>query len=164
MTQMSETTKPLTFEQYQERSQRTAIYRKQAEKLVDSLPRDAMVDLLCLLYAGIGLAGEAGELAGKIKKVFRDDDGIMTAERFVAVQQELGGTLWYAAALAEEMDRIHHDNTGEGPMEFGMMDAAACDNLVILARRQQQGTLKGDGDERGTHAEVEFRDNSEHDE
>ena len=183
MTQTS--SRALTFNEYQGNSGTTGIYRKQAEWIYDNLSREEVVDLLGLMYVGLGLSGEAGEVAGKIKKIFRDNDGRLDPEKAVPIRQEIGGVLWYAAAVSSEIDRsnvaaINAPNYGMDKYNGrGTLEGAARENLEILARRQQQGTLKGDGDERGTKepqsitpdqvGSVEdalgiLRDNSENDE
>lgn len=53
-----------------------------------------------LLYLGCGLAGEAGEIANELKKVARDDSGVLTDDRRIRLMGEIGDTLWYLNALA----------------------------------------------------------------
>jgi NTP pyrophosphatase (non-canonical NTP hydrolase) len=77
----------LTLDEYQKRAQSTAIY-----------PKDEG-----LTYTVLGLNGEAGEVANEYKKVFRDDDGVMTFERSNRMIDELGDTLWYVALSAAEL-------------------------------------------------------------
>lgn len=48
-----------------------------------------------IIYPTLGLVNEAGEVAGKIKKVFRDKDGVISAETREALKAELGDVLWY---------------------------------------------------------------------
>jgi hypothetical protein len=55
-------------------------------------------------YVGLGLAGEAGEVANQLKKIIRDDAGSLTADRKAKILDELGDVLWYCAALARELD------------------------------------------------------------
>lgn len=86
-----------------------------------------------LWYPALGL-GEAGEVQNKVKKVFRDDGGVLTPSRRAAIKKEMGGTLWYLAALAHGM--------GES------LGKIAMENLEELAGRQVRGTLHGDGDDR----------------
>ena len=107
-----------TFDDYQAAAVRTAVYP----------------DSIRILYPALGLAGEAGEVANKIKKIYRDDGGRVTDDRRVQVAKELGGVLWYVAAVCTDLG-------------LNMGDVAR-ENAAILASRQQRGTLHGDGDER----------------
>jgi NTP pyrophosphatase (non-canonical NTP hydrolase) len=90
--------------------------------------------LLGLSYAALGLAGEAGETANKIKKVIRDDSETLTDEARAAIADELGDTLWYAAALAHELGV---------PLE-----EIAARNLAKLSDRQRRSVIGGSGDRR----------------
>lgn len=56
-----------------------------------------------VVYVALGLAGEAGEVANKVKKIYRDDGGEITVERRSEIIDELGDVLWYAAMLAKEL-------------------------------------------------------------
>lgn len=85
-----------------------------------------------LTYPALGLAGEAGEVANQMKKVIRDDGGIITADRRAKLIDELGDVLWYAAALA-----------GELKTDLGTVAAV---NLDKLRSRRERGTLGGSGD------------------
>jgi len=90
-----------------------------------------------LMYAALGLAGEAGEIANKVKKVFRDgatDSPDKRAERMLELQKELGDVLWYVAALATELGCD--------------LDAVARGNLQKLQSRKARGVLGGSGDDR----------------
>ncbi len=87
-----------------------------------------------LLYPTLGLCGEAGEVAEKVKKMLRDDAGLLTAERRAALGAELGDVLWYVAQVATEAG-----------LE---LDAIAADNLAKLRSRAERGALPGSGDER----------------
>lgn len=83
-------------------------------------------------YPALGLAGEAGEVANKIKKMMRD--GKTVDELRDTIRDELGDVLWYVAALCHE---------------FGIrMDYVASHNVAKLAARAEAGTIKGDGDKR----------------
>lgn len=85
-----------------------------------------------LAYATLGLTGEAGELANKVKKILRGDPrGWDTREAMIS---ELGDVLWYVAALAAELGIS--------------LDDVATLNLAKLSERANQGTIKGDGDNR----------------
>ena len=84
-----------------------------------------------LAYLTLGLAGEAGEIANKAKKLIRDGDN--PAKR-AEITKELGDVCWYIAVLAQELGV----NLGK------VME----DNLEKLADRKSRGTLSGSGDDR----------------
>jgi NTP pyrophosphatase (non-canonical NTP hydrolase) len=104
---------------YQELSRRTATYPGAGENLV---------------YPTLGLAGEAGEVAEKVKKLLRDDGGVMSDERRAALAGELGDVLWYVAQVATE---AHLD-----------LEEIAQANLDKLLSRKERGVLSGSGDTR----------------
>jgi len=85
-------------------------------------------------YPALGLTGEAGEVADKLKKVIRDNDGVLTDPVRDAVAKELGDVLWYLAVLAFEMDYT--------------LDEIAQINLDKLNSRKERGVLSGSGDNR----------------
>lgn len=85
-------------------------------------------------YPALGLAGEAGEVADKLKKVIRDNDGVLTDPVRDAVAKEIGDVMWYVAVLAYELD---YD-----------LETIAQNNLAKLASRQERGVLTGSGDNR----------------
>lgn len=89
---------------------------------------------LPLVYPAIGLADEAGEVLGKVKKLFRDHDGIVTDEFRDAIKKEAGDVLWYLAQLCTELGL--------------KMDDVAMENLTKLQSRAERGVIQGDGDER----------------
>ena len=82
-----------------------------------------------ILYPALGLAGEAGEVANKIKKMLRDDDFDRSA-----IAEEIGDVLWYVAALSRDLNIDLHD--------------IAMNNLEKLYGRKARGTLSGSGDKR----------------
>ncbi len=57
-----------------------------------------------MIYPALGLVGKCGEVAEKIKKLIRDDDGEMTQERRDAVKKELGDVMWYCANICCDTD------------------------------------------------------------
>ena len=85
-------------------------------------------------YPALGLAGEAGEVADKLKKVIRDNDGVLTDPVREAVAKELGDVLWYVAVLAHEIDYS--------------LGSIAQGNLDKLNSRKQRGVISGSGDNR----------------
>jgi NTP pyrophosphatase (non-canonical NTP hydrolase) len=109
----------MDFSEYQRLSRRTATYPHAGEDMT---------------YPALGLCGEAGEVAEKVKKTIRDDGGVLTEERRDALARELGDVLWYAAQLATEAG-----------LE---LEKVAQDNLDKLLSRQERGVLRGSGDDR----------------
>lgn len=91
-------------------------------------------EILVLARMALGLAGESGEVAEKIKKVLRDSDGQISAEVRSELCHELGDVLWYLARLADiaEVD----------------LSKIAEINLEKLESRQKRGKLGGSGDNR----------------
>ena len=87
-----------------------------------------------VIYPTLGLVNEAGEVAGKIKKVFRDKDGLISEETREALKAELGDVLWYLSQVATELNLS--------------LDEIAEYNLAKLLDRQARGKIKGDGDNR----------------
>lgn len=87
-----------------------------------------------VIYPALGLVGEAGEVAEKVKKVLRDKNGEFTPEDVTAIAKELGDVTWYIAALARDLGLTLND--------------IAQTNLDKLASRKNRGALQGSGDNR----------------
>lgn len=87
-----------------------------------------------VIYPALGLAEEAGEVAGKIKKAIRDDGGILTEDRTIALLKELGDVLWYVARLARELG-----------VPFSQVAEL---NRLKLKSRRARNRIGGSGDER----------------
>ncbi len=87
-----------------------------------------------VIYPTLGLVNEAGEVAGKIKKVFRDKNGEISPETQAALKAELGDVLWYLAQTCTELNIS--------------LDEVAESNLTKLLDRQARGKIQGDGDNR----------------
>lgn len=87
-----------------------------------------------IIYPTLGLANEAGEVAGKVKKVLRDSGGDFNEENKRKVADELGDVLWYLAAVADDL--------GYG------LDAIAQMNITKLTDRRNRGVIQGSGDNR----------------
>lgn len=87
-----------------------------------------------LSYATLGLVGEAGEIANKVKKIARDNEGVIGNATRAKLADELGDFLWYAAQLATQLGID--------------LSAAAEGNLAKLADRADRGVLQGSGDTR----------------
>jgi NTP pyrophosphatase (non-canonical NTP hydrolase) len=108
----------MEMNEYQERTSDTAVY-----------PKDE-----ALAYLTMGLAGEAGEVANKMKKVLRYSGGLfLTRDEEESIADELGDVLWYVAQLA---DRLGYS-----------LYTVADKNLRKLAARQASGMLKEHGEE-----------------
>ncbi len=86
------------------------------------------------LHWVLGINGEAGEVAEKVKKIIRDKNGEISEEDKVELGKELGDVLWYLAVFS------HHLG-----LDF---DKVATDNLAKLADRKARDVLKGSGDNR----------------
>lgn len=123
----------LTLNDYQKMAETTAIYR---EVCVDQVnPNDFdEIDLRRLVYSTLGLAGEAGEIANKVKKIIRDNDGLVTRDVRTALRAELGDVLWYVACLAGDLRTD--------------LSTVAQENLDKLAKRAQENKIQGSGDNR----------------
>ena len=87
-----------------------------------------------ITYPTLGLVNEAGEVAGKVKKVLRDDNGVYTPESRLAIAKELGDSLWYIAATAEDIGYS--------------LDTIAQLNIEKLTDRRNRGVIQGSGDNR----------------
>lgn len=111
-----------TFLRYQAATADTAIY-----------PEAGTGSQIALAYVGLGL-GEAGEIQGKLKKVIRDDEGVVSPDTRDALIAEMGDLLWYIARLCDELG-----------VPISMV---ADNNLQKLVSRQVRGVLGGSGDNR----------------
>lgn len=87
-----------------------------------------------IVYPTMGLVNEAGELAGKIKKIFRDKAGVIGEAEREALKGELGDVLWYLAQICTELDLT--------------LEEVAEANLEKLFSRLERGQIRGDGDNR----------------
>ena len=104
---------------YQRESRETALYPD-----VGSNP----------IYPTLGLVGEAGEVADKVKKILRDKKGIFDKESKDAIKFELGDVLWYVSQLSSEMGYE--------------LEEIANANLNKLNSRKIRGKIQGSGDDR----------------
>ena len=108
----------MQLDDFQQAARRTAVY----------------ADRRRVIYPALGLASEAGEVCGKIKKVLRDRGGDLGQVPVGALRDELGDVLWYVAVLAADLGLS--------------LDEIAARNLEKLASRQQRDRLGGEGDHR----------------
>tara|TARA_B100000513_G_scaffold127561_1_gene56727 strand:- start:106 stop:435 length:330 start_codon:yes stop_codon:yes gene_type:complete len=86
------------------------------------------------IYPTLGLTGEAGEVADKVKKVIRDREGVFDADTREAIKLELGDVLWYVAQLSSELG-------------YDLNEVAEA-NLQKLSSRAARGRIGGSGDKR----------------
>jgi len=121
-----------TFNEYQKEAIALKISLKKFQETFPEID-DKVIKLLALSYDGLGL-GEAGEVQGKIKKIIRDNGGIITPEATEDIKSELGDTLWYIASMC--------DNLGI------TLEDVAIKNIEKLHDRQKRGVLTGSGDNR----------------
>jgi myo-inositol catabolism protein IolC len=108
----------MNFNEYQEKARRTAIYPGKDSNYI---------------YPTLGLVGEAGEVAEKVKKIIRDENGIVSREKKEEIKKELGDVLWYIANLAYELD-IKLEEIAQG-------------NIEKIFSRVERNKVHGDGDE-----------------
>lgn len=108
----------MTLDRYQQCALETALYPKQYE----------------FIYPALGMAGEAGEVAEKVKKVIRDKDSCFTHDENVEIAKEVGDVLWCCAVMARDL--------GYSLSSIAQM------NYEKLRSRQQRHMIGGSGDNR----------------
>ncbi len=104
-------------------------YQRESRKTWNVIPMDHAI-----VYPTLGLANEAGEVAGKVKKIFRDKGGQITNEDREALKQELGDVLWYLTQICTELDLT--------------LEQVAEANLEKLFSRLERNQIRGSGDNR----------------
>lgn len=87
-----------------------------------------------IIYPALKLNGEAGEVAEKVGKVLRDNDGVFTDELKAGIAAEIGDVLWYCAAIAQDLGFT--------------LDDIANGNILKLKSRLKRGKIHGSGDNR----------------
>ena len=87
-----------------------------------------------IVYPTLGLVNEAGEVAGKVKKIFRDKNGVIGDAEREALKQELGDVLWYLTQICTELNLT--------------LEEVAEANLEKLFSRLERNAIRGDGDTR----------------
>ena len=110
----------MNFNEYQDNADKTAIYPHKGS-------------ILGLVYCTLGL-GESGEVQGKVKKILRDDNNVISDEKRLDIKKELGDILWYVAMCSRELGFT--------------LDEVAQANINKLNARKEKGTLQGSGDNR----------------
>lgn len=109
----------MDFDEYQIKARKTALYPNAGNNFV---------------YPTLGLCGETGEVAEKIKKIIRDKNFVIDQETQELLEKELGDVLWYLANICSKLKVS--------------MDDVAKKNIEKLASRQQRGVIHGSGDNR----------------
>ena len=87
-----------------------------------------------IIYPTLGLAGEAGEVSEKVKKVLRDKDGVFDDTTKGEIAKEIGDVLWYCNALARDLGYS--------------LEVIMNMNLEKLESRKARGKIQGSGDNR----------------
>lgn len=108
-------------------------YQKAAKKY-DLFRETNHLNEVGFLEKFLGLAGEAGEVTDKIKKIIRDKGGVISESDKILIEKELGDTLWYLAAISRYL--------GIPLSEVAKM------NIEKLEGRFMRNKLHGEGDER----------------
>jgi len=114
------------LDEYQVFTRTTAIYPRSIAELA-GIP-------IGLMYCGLKLAGEAGEVAEKIGKALRDSSGLIDESRQEGIVLELGDVMWYVARIADELG-----------VTLSQVTEA---NFKKLRARKHAGKLGGSGDSR----------------
>lgn len=109
----------MDFKDYQDRAKKTADYPDIGNNFV---------------FPTLGLIGESGEVAEKIKKVIRDDGGKISEEKKLEIKKELGDVLWYISQLACELN-------------FDLNNIAE-ENIKKIYSRLERNKIRGQGDNR----------------
>ncbi|MEK6959088.1 MAG: nucleoside triphosphate pyrophosphohydrolase family protein [archaeon] len=110
----------MDFNEYQEKSKKTDM---------GTIIKDSTI-----AYYALGLCDESGEVAGKIKKLYRDYDGKLTEEYKKEIAKELGDVVWYMSQLCTKL--------GINFEEVAQM------NIEKLYSRMERNKLTGNGDNR----------------
>ena len=108
-----------TFDNYQAMARETAVYPNIGQNLS---------------YPTLGLCGEAGEVAEKVKKLLRDKDGMSDNVFIYEMKRELGDVLWYISNICSELGIT--------------LASVAAHNLEKLKKREEENKLHGSGDNR----------------
>ena len=109
----------MDFKEYQNECLKLAVYPNRGNNFI---------------YPTLGLCGESGEVAEKIKKIIRDKNSVIDSVSLEELKKELGDVLWYIAALCDELDLS--------------MEDVAITNIFKLADRQKRNAIQGEGDNR----------------
>ena len=109
----------MNFKEYQKKSRKTALYPNLGDNIV---------------YPTLGLVGEAGEVAEKVKKLIRDKKNVVDDKFKNEIEKELGDVLWYISQISTELELD--------------MEGIAEKNIEKLYSRLDRGVIGGSGDNR----------------
>lgn len=132
----------MQINEYQDLTEKTEIYSEAAIKFIDEVVYQCeniedttkAERFLSLMYCTGKLNGEAGEIAEKVFKAFRDNRGVISDELAASLFKEVGDICWYAARIA-------------GILGFKLEDIMQ-GNINKLMDRKERGVLSGSGDNR----------------
>lgn len=120
----------LQLNDYQKLAHETADYPD--EKVIDT--KEGVEHYISYIYPALGLAEEAGEVAGKYAKAVRDNAGVIDERRKLEIVKELGDVLWFVSELC---------------ISLGVtLGEVAQKNLDKLSSRKERGVIHGSGDNR----------------
>lgn len=111
----------MNFNEYQEKASQTAIYPNKNS-------------IVGLMYCTLGMSGEAGEVSERVKKLYRDHNGIVSEDIKKDITKELGDVLWYLSGIAKELNIS--------------LDDIATTNIEKLFSRKERNVLHEEGDNR----------------
>lgn len=110
--------KHMTLNDYQQKALETAVYDEEFK----------------IIYPTLGMAGEAGEVADKVKKIIRDNDLQFTQDKKTEIIKEVGDVLWYCATLSHDLGFT--------------LEEVAQTNVDKLRSRKDRNMIGGSGDNR----------------
>ena len=108
----------MTVNEYQNEALKTKIYKTSMN----------------IIYPTLKLNGEAGEVAEKVGKCMRDNNGIFTDEIKLAIAYEIGDVIWYCSALSNDIGFT--------------LDEICKLNIEKLQKRKAENKIHGEGDNR----------------
>lgn len=111
----------MNLDEYQKQASQTSTYGGKDQAYV-------------LMYLSMGLAGETGEVIEKLKKIVRNDGGVVSESKRDDLAKELGDVLWYLSQLAETLGLS--------------LSGVAEKNIEKLSDRAMRGVIKSEGDDR----------------
>lgn len=124
----------MDMNEYQEAAESTAIFPPVMIPYHIGEDLSEVYRPLRVVYPSLGMVGEAGEFANKVKKIIRDSHGLIGIKTRDDLIDELGDVLWYVAACATALN--------------ASLGTVARHNVKKLADRMERGKIQGEGDKR----------------